>query len=108
MPFNLIAMSAQTESIPPVERTNQRSFASRRLMSLDALRGFDMFWIIGADSLVYALNQMSQTRPAAFLAYGLVERELFLSDAEVLTEAYRRQGEKIAYEESRNQVLGPI
>ena len=27
-----------------------------RLMSMDALRGFDMFWIIGGDSLVYALN----------------------------------------------------
>ena len=37
-------------------------------MSVDALRGFDMFWIIGGDSLVYALNHMSQTRPVAFLA----------------------------------------
>ena len=26
-------------------------------MSVDALRGFDMFWIIGADSLVYALHR---------------------------------------------------
>ncbi|MEK7685911.1 MAG: heparan-alpha-glucosaminide N-acetyltransferase domain-containing protein [Verrucomicrobiota bacterium] len=33
--------------------------ASRRLMSLDALRGFDMFWIIGADSLVQALRRMN-------------------------------------------------
>ncbi|HKW28828.1 MAG TPA: heparan-alpha-glucosaminide N-acetyltransferase domain-containing protein [Verrucomicrobiae bacterium] len=64
-------MLTQTESIPSGERTNQPSSASRRLMSLDALRGFDMFWIIGADSLVYALNQMSQTRPTAFLAYEL-------------------------------------
>lgn len=32
---------------------------SQRLMSLDALRGFDMFWILGADSLVYALHGMS-------------------------------------------------
>ena len=31
--------------------------------------------------------------------FDLAERELFQSDAEVLTEAYRRQGEKIAYEE---------
>ena len=28
-------------------------------MSLDALRGFDMFWIIGADSLVYALGKIA-------------------------------------------------
>ena len=41
---------------------------SQRLMSVDALRGFDMFWIIGADSLVYALNRMTQTRPTTFLA----------------------------------------
>src|SRR5882762_4666433 len=39
-----------------------------RLMSVDALRGFDMFWIIGADSLVYALNRMSKTRGTEFLA----------------------------------------
>jgi predicted acyltransferase len=37
-------------------------------MSVDALRGFDMFWIIGADSLVYALNRMSQTPATKFLA----------------------------------------
>ena len=42
--------------------------ASRRLMSVDALRGFDMFWIIGADSLVYALNRMSKSKPTELLA----------------------------------------
>jgi predicted acyltransferase len=40
----------------------------QRLMSVDALRGFDMFWIIGADSLVYALNRLSRSKPTAFLA----------------------------------------
>ena len=40
-------------------------------MSLDALRGFDMFWIIGADSLVYALHRLSQSKPTEFLAYEL-------------------------------------
>lgn len=44
---------------------------TQRLMSVDALRGFDMFWIIGADSLVYALNRMSQTGPTRFLASQL-------------------------------------
>jgi predicted acyltransferase len=44
-------------------------------MSVDALRGFDMFWIIGADSLVYALNRMSQTRPTTFLADQLDHAE---------------------------------
>jgi predicted acyltransferase len=37
-------------------------------MSVDALRGFDMFWIIGADALVYALHKMSQTEPTQRLA----------------------------------------
>lgn len=45
--------------------------APQRLMSLDALRGFDMFWIIGADSLVAALNKMTQFGPTKFLAEQL-------------------------------------
>ena len=49
--------------------------ASTRLMSLDALRGFDMFWIIGADSLVYALSRMSQNPATKFLAAQLDHAE---------------------------------
>lgn len=49
--------------------------ASTRLMSLDALRGFDMFWIIGADSLVYALSKLSQNPATQFLAYQLDHAE---------------------------------
>ena len=41
--------------------------SSQRLMSLDALCGFDMFWILGADSFVIALHEMSQTAPTKFL-----------------------------------------
>ena len=44
-------------------------------MSVDALRGFDMFWIIGADSLVYALSRMTQSRPTSFLADQLDHAE---------------------------------
>jgi len=46
-----------------------------RLMSLDALRGFDMFWILGADSFVYALHETSQTAPTKFLATQLDHAE---------------------------------
>ncbi len=51
---------------PPVSKTILPS-ASTRLMSIDALRGFDMFWIIGADALVYAFNRLSHggAAPAA-------------------------------------------
>jgi predicted acyltransferase len=44
-------------------------------MSLDALRGFDMFWIIGADSLVYALSRMSENPVTKFLASQLDHAE---------------------------------
>jgi len=39
-----------------------------RLMSLDALRGFDMFWIVGADALVGALRKLSDGRVVQGLA----------------------------------------
>jgi predicted acyltransferase len=55
-----------TES-KPAESTG----SARRLMSVDALRGFDMFWIIGADSIFVALNGMSHTRTTEFLATQL-------------------------------------
>jgi predicted acyltransferase len=53
----------------------QSAQPSQRLMSVDALRGFDMFWIIGADSLVYALHKMSQTEPTKCLADQLEHAE---------------------------------
>ena len=48
---------------------------SQRLTSLDALRGFDMFWILGADTIVYALHEMSPSAPIAFLAKQLDHAE---------------------------------
>lgn len=38
-----------------------------RLMSLDALRGFDMFWIVGADALVEGLRKVND----AGIVHGL-------------------------------------
>src|SRR5215470_8077550 len=52
-----------------------RTPPAERVMSVDALRGFDMFWILGADSLVYALNQMSQTAATQLLATQLEHAE---------------------------------
>jgi predicted acyltransferase len=40
---------------------------SQRLMSIDALRGFDMFWILGADSLVYAIHKLGDSAPTRLL-----------------------------------------
>lgn len=47
----------------------------QRLLSVDALRGFDMFWIIGADALVQALNRMSPTSCIHTLATQLEHAE---------------------------------
>src|SRR5579871_2150920 len=35
------------------------SFASQRLYSLDALRGFDMFWIMGAEEIVHGMAKVT-------------------------------------------------
>ena len=46
-----------------------------RLMSLDALRGFDMFWILGADALVHALSEVNGSPLARFLAGQLTHKD---------------------------------
>ncbi len=61
-------MKKNTTSSTPVPE-------SQRLMSLDALRGFDMFWILGADSLAYALNAMSPNVVTKFFAAQLDHAE---------------------------------
>jgi predicted acyltransferase len=48
---------------------------TQRLTSLDALRGFDMFWILGADSLAYALHEMSDNPATKFFAEQLDHAE---------------------------------
>lgn len=44
------------------------SFAHKRIESLDALRGFDMFWILGADSIVVGLRKLSDSPLVSFFA----------------------------------------
>jgi predicted acyltransferase len=48
---------------------------SRRLSSLDALRGFDMFWILGADGLVRGLTAFGDRAPTRFLAGQLSHKD---------------------------------
>ncbi len=40
----------------------------KRLLSLDTLRGFDMFWIMGGDEIFYALAKTTTWGWAAFMA----------------------------------------
>ena len=44
-------------------------------MSLDALRGFDMFWIIGGEELFQALNKMSDRGIVRALAEQLTHED---------------------------------
>lgn len=46
------------------------SSTSRRVLSVDALRGFDMFWILGGDSLAQTLKEMSAGREGVFSSAG--------------------------------------
>jgi predicted acyltransferase len=48
---------------------------SSRLGCLDTLRGFDMFWILGADRVAYALRAMDDTPLTRFLATQLDHAE---------------------------------
>jgi predicted acyltransferase len=57
-------MTDSTESPPTAAKPG-------RLASLDALRGFDMFWIVGADALVNALRKLSDAGPVRTLAEQL-------------------------------------
>ncbi len=45
--------------------------SSSRLVSLDALRGFDMFWILGADALVGALGGLTASPVVKFFSHQL-------------------------------------
>ena len=55
-----MSQSPATSSPPFVAASaGGRGTKPDRLMSLDALRGFDMFWIVGADALMEALRKLS-------------------------------------------------
>jgi len=43
----------------------------KRLLSLDALRGFDMFWIISGEQIIHTLAKVTQWR-GTFMVFGPV------------------------------------
>jgi predicted acyltransferase len=55
-------------SRPHVASTPVIITPTSRLVSVDALRGFDMFWILGADALMRALGRVAGVEPFATLA----------------------------------------
>jgi predicted acyltransferase len=50
-----MSTASPTPAVAPVAAVPESRPATRRLMSLDALRGFDMFWIVGGEELAHAL-----------------------------------------------------
>src|SRR5256885_14164652 len=57
-------MSATTQELPSSESPSLQSTQpaapfSKRIMAIDALRGFDMFWILGADAFVRGLEKIN-------------------------------------------------
>jgi predicted acyltransferase len=54
-------MSLEPVQVAPVAIANAPSAARPRLFSLDALRGFDMFWIVGGDQLIRSLDKIFNT-----------------------------------------------
>ncbi|MGO8720171.1 MAG: acyltransferase family protein, partial [Acidobacteriaceae bacterium] len=65
-----------TTFLDPMETSSAKSSGpSQRLVSLDALRGFDMFWIIGVDAMFATLHNMSGNKVIQFVAYQLAHSE---------------------------------
>ncbi|MBI2424104.1 MAG: DUF1624 domain-containing protein [Candidatus Hydrogenedentes bacterium] len=60
-------MTVSSESIPPTETLGGVAAATDRLLSVDVLRGFDMFWIIGAEGIVHSLSKTGTDN--AFVAF---------------------------------------
>lgn len=51
----------------PVQAPVEIQTPTRRLMSLDALRGFDMFWIVGGEEIVHGLYRAIPCAPLELL-----------------------------------------
>src|SRR5437868_4560202 len=52
-----------------------RPQSGRRLVSLDALRGFDMFWIVGGEEIIQALHKISDSGVVGFVASQMDHKE---------------------------------
>src|SRR6185436_10448106 len=54
-------------SAEPISTTTGVTIPTRRLLSLDALRGFDMFWIVGGEEIIHTLYKAWPSGPLHFL-----------------------------------------
>lgn len=65
--FSLVSapegVTKMKEEISPAKPATSKP--AERVISVDALRGFDMFWIVGADHLARSLGKVAQDNPVA-------------------------------------------
>jgi predicted acyltransferase len=66
-----VATPVAAKAPPAAAPAAPPAFPPERLLSLDALRGFDMMWIVGADALGSALSQFRGGALARFAARQL-------------------------------------
>lgn len=69
LPRETIGIRIMTKS--DLQNTIAESPVPQRLVSLDALRGFDMFWIVGAEELVKGLEKITTAGPIGIVAEQL-------------------------------------
>jgi len=63
-----------SESISKTPSQTSSGTSSSRLKSLDALRGFDLFWIIGAEEIVHALSKAYDDPVTGFFVTQLTHK----------------------------------
>jgi len=114
-----ISQTELTSKSQPSTRVVRTQLSSpQRLYSLDALRGFDMFWIMGAEEIVHSLakatgssfwngfsNQLTHPAWNGFHFYDLIF-PLFLFIAGVATPY--SVGRELEKGKSRHQLLGRV
>ena len=69
------ASPAEVPAICSATGANPPTATNQRLLSVDALRGFDMFWIVGAGVVVQALDKMGNSPFTNALAWQLKHSE---------------------------------
>lgn len=63
----LTATTRQLLRFKPLNVTHNSSPAGQRIVSLDALRGFDMFWIMGGHPIFLGLDNVFHNRATGFI-----------------------------------------
>src|ERR1035441_9742617 len=53
-----LSRSATNLEVPMGNDVQTKPFMAKRIASIDALRGFDMFWIAGAEEIIHAIYKV--------------------------------------------------